>query len=84
MDRQVHLRFTKYRTGRLRPVYNYRRQDRTDKYPNNVCTTTVDLEDPVDVKFLDVTPNIYGVCTTTKRVQLLPLRPVNDYFPRRF
>ena len=23
-------------------------------------------------------------CTTTKRVRLLPLRPVNDYFPRRF
>ena len=53
-DRQVHLRFTKYRTGRLRHVYNYRRKDRTDKYPNNVCTTTVDLEDPVDVKFLEI------------------------------
>ena len=25
----------------LRPVYSYRRQDRTDKYPDNVCTTTV-------------------------------------------
>ena len=53
-------------------------------FHDDVCTTTVDLEDPVDVKFLDVTPNIYGVCTTTKRVRLLPLRPVNNYFPRRF
>ena len=51
---------------------------------DDVSTTTVDLEDPVDVKFLDVTLNIYGVCTTMKRVRLLPLRPVNDYFPRRF
>ena len=56
---------------------------------NDVCTTTVDLEDPVDVKFLAVTPNIYGMCTTTKRVPLLPLpsrerlrplRHVNNYF----
>ena len=49
-------------------------------FHNDVCTTTVDLEDPVDVKFLDVTPNIYGVCTTTKCVRLLPLRHVNNYF----
>ena len=40
-------------------MYNYLRQDRTDKYPDNVCTTTVDLEDPVYVKFLAMTPNIY-------------------------
>ena len=68
----------------LRPVYNYRRQDRTDKYPDNVCTTTVDL-------------NIYEKhCTTTiaktvkfdyhRRVQLqlrerlLPLRHEYNYF----
>ena len=62
-------------------MHNYRRQDRTDKFPDNVCTTTAvfgiakndkyldarcieqlpsTLEDPVDVKFLAVTPNIYG------------------------
>ena len=37
--RQVPLPMTR---ERLRPVYNYHRQDRTDKYPDNVCTTTVD------------------------------------------
>ena len=38
MMRQVPLRPAR---ERLRPVYNYRRQDRTDKYPDNACTTTV-------------------------------------------
>ena len=49
-------------------MYNYLRQDRTDKYPDNVCTTTVDLEDPMDIKFLAMTLNIYH------------LRNMNDYF----
>ena len=61
-----------------------RQENMNHYFHDDVCTTIVDLEDPVDIKFLDVTPNIYGVCTTTKRVRLLPLRPVNNYFPRRF
>ena len=51
-------------------VYIYGRQDRNNKYPDNMCNSIVD---PVDVKFLTVTPILYGVCTTTKREPLLPL-----------
>ena len=51
-------------------VYIYGRQDRNNKYPDNVFNSIVD---PVDVKFLAVTPILYGVCTTTKREPLLPL-----------
>ena len=44
--------------------------------PTSTPTTCVPLpstlEDSVDVKFLAVTPNIYGMCATTKRVPLLP------------
>ena len=52
----------------LQNVYHYR-------HPNvyGTCTTTI-AEDPVDVKFLVVTPNTYRVSTTTKRERLLPLR----------
>ena len=37
-------------------VYIYGRQDRNNKYPDNVCNSSVD---PVDVKYL------YEPCTTT-------------------
>ena len=81
-------------------MHNYRRQDRTDKFPDNVCTTTAvfgftkndkyldarcieqlpsTLEDPVDVKFHVVTPNIYGhepLLPSTSRLHLLPLHRI--------
>ena len=56
----VRLQFPWIRQVPLQNVNHY--------FHDDACTTTVDLEDPVDVKFLDVTPNIYGVCTTTKCV----------------
>ena len=84
-------------------MHNYRRQDWTDKFPDNVCTTTAvygfakndkyldarcieqlpsTLEDPVDVKFLAVTPNIYERGENAYfRYELDPFRKVQ---PRRY
>ena len=60
-------------------MYNYRRQDRTDKYPNNVCTTTVDprrlrgrqvsRRDPEHLRSV----YNYETCTTTSTTARVPL-----------
>ena len=58
-------------------MYHYHRRDRENLYfPFKTCTTTI-AEDPVDVKFRVVTPNIYGhepLLPSTTRERLLPLR----------
>ena len=69
--------------GNAKYPYARRRQDRfgihqvplpLSRISTKTCTTTVAKFD-----YRTVTPT-----SSTKRVQLLPLRPVNDYFPRRF
>ena len=54
--------------------YYYRRQDRTDKYPGNVCTTSVAAND----YFHDVREQLLPL--PPPRERLLPRRPVNAYF----
>ena len=64
------LRCTKFHYRRLvrLPSQKRDRQDRTDNYPENVCTSTVDV---LFVKSLyeNVShyrrPNVYETCTTT-------------------
>ena len=64
-------------------VYIYGRQDRNNKYPDNVCTS---IDDPVDVKYLYRRPRTSTkTCTTTvaeiARTSTLDLRACeNDYF----
>ena len=59
-------------------VYIYGRQDRNNKYPDNVCNSSVD---PVDVKYLYRRPRTSTkTCTTTVAVyHYFPRRPVNNY-----
>ena len=63
-------------------VYIYGRQDRNNKYPDNVCNSSVD---PVDVKYLYRRPRTSTkTCTTTVAVyHYFPWRPVNNYFHYR-
>ena len=57
-------------------VYIYGRQDRNNKYPDNVCNSSVD---PVDVKYLYRRPRTSTkTCTTTVAVYHYAQVPLQD------
>ena len=65
-----HRGFRQVQLLRLRNVYHYCRPN-----VHGTCTTTI-AEDPMDVKFRVVTPNIYGhepLLPSMTRERLLPL-----------
>ena len=80
--RIVKFYYTKPPSTTTIAVYIYGRQDRNNKYPDNVCNSSVD---PVDVKYLYRRPRTsMKTCTTTIAVyHYFPRRPVNNYFHYR-